>query len=111
VATITLTPGDWDVSGELWVDGQTGTATLTGRIVAGISQTSATLPTVPSDGTSRTGMNYSGPSSAATTAFVVPVGTCRINVSSNTQIWLVGIANVSAGTSFGYGKISARRRR
>ncbi len=45
VATLSVTAGDWDVWGELWIDNSTGAATLSGRSRAAITTSTAAVPT------------------------------------------------------------------
>ncbi len=108
IGSITLTPGDWDVSGELWLDNNTGGATITGRVIGTITATSATAATIPADDTGRACYDSTLLSSNARdiTLAIPPV---RMSVTVNTSAFLVGFAAVSGGTPFGYGKISARR--
>lgn len=100
ITSISLTAGDWDVEGNVNIAGATATYS---QGVAGISATSATLPT---DGTEV----YSG---AQFTLLSVTDGVAlprkRINVTVTTTVYLVGRASFSAGTMTGYGSITARR--
>jgi len=109
VTSISLTAGDWDVFGEVWVDTSTAGTTVSGKVSAGITTTSATIPTAPGDTVARNTFN-STPFSNTTTTFVLPLGPAKISSSSTSTVFLVGVCNVSAGTALGYGKISARRR-
>jgi Pectate lyase superfamily protein len=112
VVTLSLAAGDWDVSGELWVDNGTGAATINPALTvrAGITTTSATIPTVPADNTARTSFLPQIPNSS-TTVMVLPIGPVRISLATTTNVFLVAVAAVTAGTAFGYGKLIARRRR
>ncbi len=111
VVTLNLTAGDWDVSGELWVDTATGTATISGKTQAGITTSTGTLPTVPADATGKTTIDVAQLGTPAAPEFVLPVGPVRVSLSTATNVFLVGVCTVSAGTANGYGKLSARRRR
>jgi len=108
VCTLSLTAGDWNVWGELWVDNSTGASTISGRASAAITTTSATTPTVPADGTART-VYDSTPLTTSVFALVIPVSTVRISLGTTTNVYLVGQVTTSAGTTNGYGKIAARR--
>ncbi len=109
VASVSLTAGDWDVWGELWVDTNTGTATVSGRTSAGITATSATLAAVPADATGRAQLS-NVPLAASVNAFVLSVAPVRASLSAGTTTYyLVGACAVAAGTAYGYGKICARR--
>jgi hypothetical protein len=110
VCTLSLTAGDWDVIGELWVDTATGAATVNGRMQASITQTTATQASVPSDSTAKAAYDAL-PLVSTTASVVLPVGPVRQSLSGTTNIFLVGSCGTSAGTAFGYGKLSARRRR
>lgn len=103
ICGITLTPGDYDV----W--GVVGTIYSGGTIAAQsgwINTTSKTLPS-PSDALASALNQVIGISN--TSGMVISTGTARINVSTNTTVFLSGTSN---GTNTGqYGSIQARRRR
>lgn len=100
VTSISLTAGDWDVEGNVNFN-LTG-ATMTASS-AGISATSATLPT---DGTEVA-------SGVVTTALTAVNGISlprkRISIASTTTIYLVASATFTLGTEAAYGAITARR--
>lgn len=100
VANITLTAGDWDVSGNINYTETTATATARS---GGINSSSAT---VPSDGTE----GYNGVQSTLTTELnsiaLIPK---RFSMATNTPIYLVASATFSAGTCAVFGSIRARR--
>jgi len=115
VTSISLTAGDWDVSGEIWFTG--GATTQNTRFTGGINTTTNALPTGPGDGTAMTQL-----STGVTTTAVGVIQTfggsdvsylsivpCRINVSSTTTVYLVARVNFTVSTCSAYGKISARR--
>ena len=102
LTSLTLTPGDWDLSGSLGFN----TASITGTgTLAQISTTSAgfdtshegqvELPTVPT--------------TAGAVRLTLP--TRRILISTNTTIFLVGRIIFSAGTPTAEGYLRARRMR
>ena len=100
VTSIALTPGDWDVSGNINFADAAATVTAT---VGGIASSSATLPT---DGTEV----YSGTQLTVGTATdSVTMPKKRISISSNTTIYLVGKSTFSAGAVTAFGSITARR--
>jgi hypothetical protein len=103
VTSISLSQGDWDVEGI--VSFSTSTATFN-ALTAGVSTTSATLPT---DGTE----GYSGVTGTLLSEKdSVTLPRKRINVTSAASpatIYLVGKATFSAGSVSAFGQISARR--
>lgn len=100
VTSISLTAGDWDVEGN--VNFSASTATVTGTS-AGISSTSATLPT---DGTEA----YSGVQVTLLSELdSVTMPRKRISIAGTTTVYLVGKSTFSAGTVTAFGAISARR--
>lgn len=102
VTSVTLTAGDWDVSGV--VNLAFGSATHTGS-AASFSTTTATLATDGSEG-------YNGEQITITsTTGSVPVGLGRVSLSATTTVYLVARSTFSAGTVGAFGKIVARRRR
>jgi hypothetical protein len=99
ITSISLTAGDWDVEGNVNLIGTGATFT---EGAAGISTTTATLPT---DGTETfTAGDLTGNFTEGMT-----VSRKRINVTVTTTVYLVGRATFSAGTVIGYGSITARR--
>ncbi|RXN88024.1 hypothetical protein C7R54_15725 [Achromobacter aloeverae] len=104
IATLSLSPGDWDVWGNIWTAPAGTTAqTLT---VAGIN-IAASLPTAPGNGAL---VQYPF-SVAAGAAIGAPVGTVRINISTATTVYLVCLSQFASGTNGAYGFLGARRRR
>lgn len=100
ITSISLTAGDWDVTGNINYIG--ASATITGKI-SGISSTSATLPT---DGTEvYSGVNVTLLNNTDGTT----LATKRISISGTTTVYLVGQTTFSAGTVTAFGYISARR--
>lgn len=100
VTSISLTAGDWDVSGN--VNLTEGTATVTGAS-AGITSTSATVPTNGSE-------VYSGVQVtllSGTDSITLPPK--RFSLSGTTTVYLVAKSTFSAGTVDAFGSILARR--
>lgn len=98
VTSLSLTAGDWDVSGVITFNGA-----VTGSYsTAGISTTSAAHQAYPNSVDSP----YL-PTAAANASTVVPA--IRISVASTTTVYLVALEAFSAGTAKAYGFISARR--
>ena len=98
VTSISLTAGDWDVYGNISLNG--GTVGVT-TMATGISATSGSF-------TGSLGKNYVVGTTNSTTATGQANLTLRVNISSTTTYYLNGSANVA---NAGYGYISARRRR
>lgn len=106
IASISLTAGDWDVQG--FIATSVGAGTTTVNLAAGISKTSATLPT-PDPTASYWGFSISNPS--AGNVYSEGLSTCRISLASTTTVYLVCQATFAVSTESAYGWISARRRR
>ncbi len=104
IVTLSLTAGDWDVDGELWLD--TNVLTTVSLVKAAITQTTGTIPTVPAD---VTGVVAAYPASLAGEDPIVAVGTIRAPLSGTTDIFLVGQTTFATSTCAGYGKLRARR--
>lgn len=100
VTSISLTAGDWDVSGN--VNLNYSSATVTGN-AAGITTTSAT---VPGDGT-----EISSGVRTTTTSEIdgISIPAKQINVATTTTVYLCVKATFSAGSCSCYGSIFARR--
>jgi hypothetical protein len=106
IASISLTAGDWDVSGEAWFIAA-GSTTIS-NIQAATSLTSATLPANVADNSARTLLN--GPLTTGA-AYILALGTSRVSVSGTTTVYLVALSGFGVSTMSASGKISARRRR
>lgn len=105
ITTITLTAGDWDISGEVSYQSATTTS-----LTAAFASISATLNTIDV-----TAGRFSGNFFAAVvpgannTAANVPVGPVRFSISGSTTYHLVAQATFTVAALNGYGIIRARR--
>lgn len=99
VTSISLTAGDWDVSG---IVSYTGTAVTT-VTTSGISTTSATTSNIGDAAV----QSPTGPNAAADSSFSIPG--YRLSLSGTTTVFLVAKASFSGSTLNAYGRISARR--
>lgn len=104
VTSISLTAGDWDVSGLAVYSGGAG-ASATALAQWG-SSTSATFPTPPAGGVSFLRATVS---LASTSNNAFPIGIHRVSVSGTTTYYLSVLATFSGGTLAAYGTIHARR--
>lgn len=102
VTSISLTAGDWDVSGVVY----TNNSGSLSSIEAAINTTSATLPTRPGAGMTSL-MNLSA---GIASNLGVPITTGRISLASTTTVFLVTNATFT-GSCSAYGFIGARRAR
>lgn len=101
VTSITLTAGDWDVSGMVIFN--VAASTVMSAQVAGISSTSATLATYQFS-------NIAGAQAAGAGSNVItPV--VRISVAATTTVYLVAQGNFTNSTCQAGGVIRARRAR
>lgn len=100
VTSISLTAGDWDVTGIVGF-----TAYTTGSYVAmGISSTSATLNTTT---LGENGVFLANNAPTVDSHAVVP--SYRVSISGTTTYYLVARAGFTVGSCTAYGRISARR--
>lgn len=104
IASISLTAGDWEVSGVVFALGLTSAAIA--YLDASISTTSGTLDTTPANYSRSMASQSIGVSNASQ-----PVGPVRLSLATTTTVYLVGRTQISSGTVGGYGAISARRMR
>jgi hypothetical protein len=103
VGSLALTPGDWDVNGQVVINSAANNPT---RIAAGISNTTAALPTA-TQLAAGTGAANDLTMNLVKATFCLPTGTCRFNVSAATTVYLVALATVAGATATGF--IYARR--
>lgn len=97
VASLSLTPGDWDVIGGCEVSGPSG---VLSDASCGLSMTTETLGAAGS---------YLRNAGASFTAIAGAVPVMRISVSSTSQVYLVGAATFGTGSAAASGYLSARR--
>jgi hypothetical protein len=107
VTSISLTAGDWDVSGTAFIDASSGSGTVVKNVLSGFSSTSATLPAYQYQGS----FVFGG---AGTTPFVngdvyAPPPTFRFSLSATTTIYLVINASFTTSNCTAGGYIAARR--
>lgn len=107
VTSISLTAGDWDIWGEVWLS-VNGSTTLS-ELIASVNTTTNAIPTVPATNTSY--YQLFGLTTGAGANNVFPAPMCTASVSSTTSYFLVTQVNFAVSTASAYGKIMARRRR
>lgn len=106
ITSISLTAGDWDVSGT--VSFVPAASTSVTQYVATVNSTSATLPTASGKGA------YSIRSMAAqvpNAADYVPTGNRRVSIASTTTFYLIARSTFTVSTMQAFGIITARRAR
>lgn len=101
VTSISLTPGDWDVSGDIGFLAQP--TTVSSGFSGSISTSSATMQDAVSGG------QFSYPYTVTGANTVSPTGTVRITLTSTTTVFLVARASFTTSTLTSYGIIRARR--
>lgn len=108
VTSISLTAGDWDVSGQVDFILAGVTATL---FQSAISIVSATLPTQPGGSGLGTDPLLGVPllTTILSATYEQALGPVRLLLSATTTVYLVAQAAFSVGTLTGYGTIRARR--
>lgn len=103
VTSISLTAGDWDVSGVVLMD--SGATTNITRVGAGTSSTSAVLDVTKG----YYNHLHSGYVPGGGQFRAMPLNTSRFSLSGTTTIYLVALASFTVSTCTAYGTISARR--
>lgn len=106
LTSLTLTPGDWDLQGEVWFTPSVGGAAI--GLWAGLSLASATFPSGVALNTSRSQIILaSGTFSLNTAAFALPA--CRVNITAATTYYFVVQGSFTSGSITVQGKMWARR--
>lgn len=100
ITSISLTAGDWDVTGAVEFDAN-ATTNITG-VIAGINTTSATLPSAPFKASILANIVTGGAAS-----IVVP--TTRISITGTTTVYIIGQCSFNTSTATATGFIRARR--
>jgi hypothetical protein len=110
LGAISLTPGDWDVSGSggFIQFGTTSTTQLTSIISStpNISTGVATIFPYFGGYTELQGVAFTG-----AVANVIPTSTVRTLLAATTVEYIEGFAGATSGTAYGFGFIGARRAR
>lgn len=105
ITTIALTPGDWDIWGNIALS--PGGSTTYNSVSGWINIVSATAPTIPGQGAYFIHNNTFTTGAGA----VFPVGVIRLNPSNSTNLYLSTRIVFAASTMAAYGYLAARRRR
>jgi hypothetical protein len=105
ITSISLTAGDWDVSGSVMLS-YTTTNSTNFTLQGGINTTSATLG---AQDTYSQIMVHAGNTGSLTQSFATPV--VRLSLAATTTVFLVGFANGGLSSINGKGTIRARRMR
>jgi hypothetical protein len=108
IASLSLTAGDWQISGLVQFGGTTAVLTA---VVAGINTTSAVMPIVGTgDGASFAEQSFgaTGVEAYGSTLGLPPV---RLLLTATTTVYLNAFGAFASGTLSGYGQITARRMR
>ena len=105
ITSISLTAGDWDVSGTVLHGGSSTTSTLNWAM-GGVSSTSTTLSTSTLGMYSTTPINNGIWTGAEISGQCGPV---RFSVSTTTTVYLIARASFTGGNVYVYGQIRARR--
>lgn len=100
ITSVSLTAGDWDVSGIVWSK-FAGGATCT-YAAAWVSSTSATIPTAPAGGFTQLQASIISNSTTAT-------GVVRFSLAGTTTVYLSTQMGFAVGTMAAYGILRARR--
>lgn len=107
VVSLTLTPGDWDISG--WIGFNPGGTVVTTAYRAGIGTATNTMPSNDSGRVSILGIKTPGGGDTAASVLTIPVS--RVSIASSTTYYLVARADWSTSTISAWGVIRARRMR
>ena len=106
VASISLTAGDWDLSGNVAFTLGGGVPAIVMEVA--ITTTSATMPGIPNGGA----ITYTNlPSLSGAETEILPIATSRLSLAATTTVYLVATGVYTSGTVHCYGFIGARRAR
>jgi len=107
VATLSLTAGDWDVWGEVYLTGNGSTVVQLTRST--ISTTSADATYIPANNRSLVNSQAPGGTLGAGGGYVFALAPCRQSLASTTTVYLIALMNFTISTCSAFGKICARR--
>lgn len=106
IASIALTPGDWEVNANVSFTG--GNTTVVTELDGGISTTVA-LPTTGLTSRGQTSYGAAGIIPFAINNISLNIGPTRISIAADTNVLLIANALFTTSTCSAYGEISARR--
>ena len=102
ITSITLTPGDWDVWGNILGFAAGGSPS---SMAGGVTTSSGSIGTPAGPASA----SYFGLQGSFSGAFYFPLAPIRASLNANTPYYLVGQVAFAAGTVVAYGFIAARR--
>ena len=105
VTSISLTAGDWDVDGDVYM---ISSAAVGQGMGASVSLTSAAMAGVAGPARTQLAVAVGSPNLAVGN---LATGRLRVNVSTTTTVYLVAVASFGSGTCTAQGTIQARRMR
>lgn len=103
ITSISLTAGDWDVSGTFAYN--PAPTTTTTSVIAWLSSVSATQPSPPNGGS----FLYEQQPLSAGIGLISPVGTSRFSLAATTTVYLSSQITFAVSTAQVYGMLMARR--
>lgn len=101
ITSISLTAGDWDVNGGIYV---VFSAAVGVSVIGSVSLTSGTI-----GGGLPAYNGYCQLNAPSMTNVALQTGTARMSLAATTTVYLVAYSNFGSGTCNGQGSISARR--
>ena len=104
VGSISLTAGDWDISGEVWI----ATAGALPTLVSGGIYPTTTLPPATTLNGSRASLQLNSPGPFVGSQ-VLALRPCRASLSATTTYYLLALATFPSGSPTATGNIIARR--
>jgi hypothetical protein len=104
VTSITLTPGDWDLGGMVYI---LPAATTSFTVVLGCTNTTTNVLSATNDTQAVLRFAAIAPGTNQTWNLLVPVR--RVSISSNTTYYLIAYATFTVSTATAAGRIFARR--
>jgi len=105
VTSISLTAGDWDLSGIIYFD--PAASTVYSIVLGGVSTTSATLPSRDTGNQAVLKSSVGGFETGAPISLVLP--SSRLSLASTTTVYLVASQVFTVSTLHAFGAIRARR--
>jgi hypothetical protein len=114
ITSLTLTPGDWDLWGEIIYGVPTGGAATISFTSGSLWTTSAATPAttlIPADGALAADYRTDTPIIGSSASSTINLGPMVVNITINTTFFLNGFATYSATQLLVGGAIRARRRR
>lgn len=106
IATLSLTPGDWDVRGSIGF--LPGASTTIAYVAGALTTVAGVMPDDTGKGGEMNDLSMNGNTTGGT-PLTYALGTIRVSIAANTTVYIVANSSFGVSTLKAYGYLAARR--